>query len=148
MVTQEDLDRATACEPKATQTRAQHTAATGRRGPQRCPSDETKMPVLPGKATLCDPPQNRQVGREGLEVVQETSGNDALAVEGNVKCNALADNSSAIGPNLQRRISSESDRHVTEPLRVSPQANPQAPLRRLLRGKSARPAAYNGRMEI
>ena len=62
------------------------------------------MPVLPGKATLCDPPQNRQVGREGLEVVQETSGNEALAVEGNVKCNALADDFSAIDSNLQSLI--------------------------------------------
>jgi len=62
------------------------------------------MPVLPGKATLCDPPQNRQVGREGLEVVQETSGNEALAVEDNAKCNALADDFSAIDSNLQSLI--------------------------------------------
>ncbi len=104
MVTQEDLDRATVCEPKATQTRAQHTAATGRREPHSWPTDAIKMPVLPGKATLCDPPQNRQVGREGLEVVQETSGNEALAVESNVKCNALADDFSAIDSNLQSLI--------------------------------------------
>ena len=32
--------------------------------------------------------------------MQETSGNDALAVEGNVKCNALADDSSAIDADL------------------------------------------------
>lgn len=47
---------------------------------------------------------HRNVGREGLEVVQETSGNDALAVEGNVKCNALADDSSAIDADLQSII--------------------------------------------
>ena len=44
------------------------------------------------------------VGDEGLEVVQETSGNEALAIEGNVKCNALADDFSAIDSNLQSLI--------------------------------------------
>jgi len=67
MVTPEDLDRATVCEPKATQNATQHTAATGRRGPHSWPTDAIKMSVLPGKATLCDPQQNRLVGREGLE---------------------------------------------------------------------------------
>ncbi len=44
---------------------------------------------------------HRNVGREGLEVVQETSGNEALAVEGNVKYNAPCDDSSAINADLQ-----------------------------------------------
>ena len=40
------------------------------------------------------------VGNTGLELTSISSGNDALAVEGNVKCNALADDSSAIDPDL------------------------------------------------
>jgi hypothetical protein len=36
--------------------------------------------------------------------VQETSGNDALAVEGNVKYNAIGDDSGVIDPDLQGLI--------------------------------------------
>ena len=53
---------------------------------------------------MCNDMPNQAVGDEGLEVVQETSGNEALAIEGNVKCNALADDFSAIDSNLQSLI--------------------------------------------
>ena len=41
----------------------------------------------------------------GFELSPISSGNDALAVEGNVKCNALADDFSKIDSNLQSLIS-------------------------------------------
>ncbi len=104
MVTQEDLDRATACEPGATQTRAQHTAATGGIGSQSTLLGTKETPILREDSTSCDPVQHQRVGDTGLELSPISSGNDALAVEGNVKCNALADDFSAIDSNLQSLI--------------------------------------------
>ena len=60
---------------------------------------------VPRGGTLrCDPVQNQRVGDTGFERSPISSGNEALAVEGNVKCNALADDSSAIDSNLQSLI--------------------------------------------
>ena len=103
-MTQEDLDRATACEPKATQNRAQHTAATGGIGSQSTLLGTKETPVLREDSTSCDPVQNQRVGDTGFELSPISSGNEALAVEGNVKCNALADDFSAIDSNLQSLI--------------------------------------------
>ncbi len=87
--------------PKATQTRAQHTAATGGIGSQSTLPGTKETPILREDSTSCDPVQNQRVGDTGLELSPISSGNDALAVEGNVKCNALADDSSAIVADLQ-----------------------------------------------
>ena len=69
MVTQEDLDRATACEPKATQNRAQHTAATGGIGSQSTLPGTKETPVLREDSTSYDPVQNQRVGDTGFEPV-------------------------------------------------------------------------------
>ena len=45
-----------------------------------------------------------RVGDTGFELTSISSGNDALAVECNVKCNALADDSIAIDPDLEGLI--------------------------------------------
>ena len=100
MVTQEDLDRATAREPKATQNATQHTAATGGTGSQSKVLERKESLDLPGDTRRCDPMQHQSVGDTGFELSPTSSGNDALAVEGNVKCNALADDSSAIDADL------------------------------------------------
>ena len=90
--------------PKATQTRAQHTAATGGIGSQSTLPGTKETPILREDSTSYDPVQNQRVGDTGLELSPISSGNEALAVEGNVKCNALADDFSAIDSNLQSLI--------------------------------------------
>ncbi len=90
--------------PKATQTRAQHTAATGGIGSQSTLPGTKETPILREDSTSYDPVQNQRVGDTGLELSPISSGNDALAIEGNVKCNALADDFSAIDPDLEGLI--------------------------------------------
>ena len=73
MVAQEDLDRSTAREPKATQKTTQktthHTAATGGTGSQLKVLEREESLDLPSDTRRCDPMQHQLVGDTGFEPV-------------------------------------------------------------------------------
>ena len=69
MVTQEDLERATAREPKATQNATQHTAATGGTGSQLKVLEREEPLDLPSDTRRCDSVQHQLVGDTGFEPV-------------------------------------------------------------------------------